>query len=201
MKDKFNYVTEEELTKEKIKKSIATIPKLKEQIDDTAILFKRRIEERLIRDPRIIHVLDNPNLDELDPSSYLGINIRRYVHIPETQSQAQNFICFQVDVNESRSLKNDKMKTVVITFVVFCEEKTLDTEYDIARHDLLGYFIKDDFNWTNMFGCQGKIVYDEESLTDKHYSVRTIKFELPSFNGIVKTIDGKPIIINSQVSK
>ena len=63
MKDKFNYVTEEELTKEKIKKSIATIPKLKEQIDDTAILFKRRVEERLIRDPRIIHVLDNPNLD------------------------------------------------------------------------------------------------------------------------------------------
>ena len=94
------------------------------------------------------------------------------------------------------------MGVINITFVVFCEGKNIMTKYGIARHDLLGHLIKHNFNWSNIFGHQVKLIYDKESVTDTHFSCRTIKFELISPNSIAKAKQNqKAHVYNNMVRK
>ena len=83
---------------------------------------------------------------------------------------------------------NSVMKIQYIQFVVFCHTDDIKTPYGIERHDLLGYLIRDIFNWSNMFGMQAKLVYDREGVTDTAYSTRTLKFELTRTNSLNKAI-------------
>ena len=53
----------------------------------------------------------------------------------------------------------------------------MKTKYGVDRHDLLGYLIRDTFNWTNMFGLQFHLIYNKESVLDGDYYCRTLKFE------------------------
>lgn len=86
--------------------------------------------------------------------------------------------------------------------MIFCEEKNIMTKYGIARHDLLGYLIKKIFNWSNIFGNQVKLVYDKESVTDTHFSCRTIKFELVSPNSVTQAALNKSArVYNNTVRK
>ena len=48
--------------------------------------------------------------------------------------------------------------------------------------------IRDIFNWSNMFGMQAKLIYDQESVTDTNYSCRTLKFELIRTNSLNKAV-------------
>lgn len=75
------------------------------------------------------------------------------------------------------------------------------TKYGIPRHDLLGYLVKKIFNWSHIFGSQVKLVYDKESVTDTHFSCRTIKFELISTNHLAKTVANKTKVYNNLVNK
>ena len=65
-----------------------------------------------------------------------------------------------------------------------CHADDIKTPYGIERHDLLGYLIRDIFNWSNMFGMQAKLIYNKESVTDTNYSCRTLKFELTKTNSL-----------------
>lgn len=42
---------------------------------------------------------------------------------------------------------------------------------------MLGYFVKDVFNWSNLLGMKLKLVYNRESIMDNDYYCRTLKFE------------------------
>lgn len=187
MKTQYNYV--EDFTEEAMEASIDSIRDIADKVDDSNIRMKKIIEDRIIKDPRIIHVLNCSELDPLEPDTYLGKAIKPYVRIPETQDKVHNYICYTVDINHKGNLRNKTLKDIYVTFTVFCEEQTIDTEFGVSRHDLLGYLIKDDFNWSNMFGAQSAIVYDQESVTDTHFSVRTIKFEIKGLKDIVKTME------------
>ena len=77
-----------------------------------------------------------------------------------------------------------KLKEQHIQFVVFCHGDDIDTGLGISRHDLLGYLIRDIFNWTNLLGLQLKLVYNRESVTDTNFSCRTLKFETVKPNSL-----------------
>lgn len=159
------------------------------QIDDDIIFAKQEIKRRLLEDPDIIKYLHNLELERVDssPDDYFNQNIYPYVRIPGTIDKVKNFICFSID-----DLEDDRYNQVIkiqnVQFVIFCHEDDIDTGLGIARHDLLGYLIRDIFNWSNLLGLQLKLVYNRESVTDTHFSCRTIKFEAIKPNSLQKGV-------------
>lgn len=158
-----------------------------QNIDDDISSMKRIIRQKLTSDPDIIEVLNNHELDTSNPDDYLDTNIFAYIRVPTVQDVARNFICFSVD-DISDHEYNNVMKIQYVQFVVFCHADDVKTPYGIERHDLLGYLIRDTFNWSNMFGMQAKLIYNKEGVTDTNYSTRTLKFELTKTNSLNKAV-------------
>ena len=148
-----------------------------QKIDDDIIRKKRLIEQILCSDEDIIETLDNPNLDPSAPEEYVGENIFGFLRIPGTQDTSKNFITFIVD-DMGRTPNNQVMKSQYVQFVVFVHKDLVKTKYGMARHDLLGYLIRDIFNLSNKLGPQMELVQNKEGITDTDFYTRTLKFEL-----------------------
>lgn len=184
-----------ELSQEQIQE----LRQYKTVMDDDNVRFKEIIKRNLIEDPLIIYLLNNKELEEVeaDPSDYLGVNILPAYLIHPTQTNVQNFICYEVSQREMPRYNGNATKLQQIIFYILCEEKNnVEKLTGIARHDLIGSRIKDIFNWTNKFGPQCHVVSDIPSVTDNDYATRTITFELVAANDIVKTQSGVSKVIN-----
>ena len=165
---------------------------LKKMPDSDDIRYKEIIKQNLINNDLIIYLLNNKELEEVeaDPSDYLGVNILPYFLIHPTQTNVQNFICYEVGFRELERY-NSKMKLLQITFYVLCEEKNnIEKNTGIARHDLISALILDIFNWSNLFTQQIHCVSDVPSVTDNDYATRTIIFEQLTDNNLAKTRNG-----------
>ena len=148
-----------------------------QKIDDDIIRKKRLIEQILYSDEDIIEILDNPNLDPSAPEEYVGENIFSFLRVPGTQDTSKNFITFIVD-DMGRTPNNQVMKSQYVQFVVFVHKDLVETKYGMARHDLLGYLIRDIFNLSNKLGPQMELVSNREGIADNDFYTRTLKFEL-----------------------
>lgn len=146
-------------------------------VEDDISLIKRIIETVLCNDPDIIELLDNRDLDPSQPEEYMFTNIYPFIRIPGTQDISMNFICFSVDDLQEET-RNDIIKQQYIQFVVFAHKDLVKTNYGVARHDLLGYILRDLFNRSYIFGHSLKLVSDREGVTDTDYCTRTLKFQL-----------------------
>ena len=156
-----------------------------QKVNDDIIEMKRLIKQKLIEEPDILEALNNPDLDLESPDEFLDTNIFGFIRVPQTQDTVRNFICFTVDdIEENRF--NELMKTQYIQFNCICHLEDMKTKYAIDRHDLLGYLVRDIFNWTNIFGLQFKLVYNKESTIDSDYYCRTLKFEATKPNSLNK---------------
>lgn len=156
-----------------------------QKVNDDIIEMKRLIKQKLIDDEDVLEALHNPDIDIDSPDEFLDNNIYGFIRIPTTQDTVRNFVCFTVDdVEENRF--NEAMKTQYIQFNCICHLEDMKTEYGIDRHDLLGYLVRDIFNWTNIFGLQFKLIYNKESTIDSDYYCRTLKFEAIKPNSLNK---------------
>lgn len=156
-----------------------------QNIDDDVLYAKRVIKEKLCKDLDIIQYIHNEELERVnaDPDDYYNVNILPFIRIPGTLDKVKNFICFSVD--DINVLKyNEVMKTQSLQFHIFCHADDINTGLGISRHDLLGYFVRDIFNWTNIIGLQFKLVYDQETVTDTNFSCRILKFEATKPNSL-----------------
>lgn len=150
------------------------------------IFYKEKIKNKLIGDSRIIHFLNNTDLDEENPADYFNVNIRPYYLIPDTQTDVMNYICYESNFTEIDNY-NTIMKQGQIIFYIFCDNKTIiDRETGVARHDLLAALIVDDFAWSNDFGVQLKLVSDRPYSMDNRYIMRTLIFEHNTPNSITR---------------
>lgn len=168
-------------------------------MDDDVIRFKEIIKKKLIANSDIIKVLNNSALEqsEADPDEYLNVNILPYFLIHNTQTNVENYICYEVQFSEVARY-NKIIKLGQIIFYILCEQKNnIDKETGIARHDLLGALIKTEFNWSHCFGQQAKLISDKPSTTDSDYATRTLIFEIELPNGIAKTKDGITRVVNN----
>lgn len=148
-------------------------------IDSDDIRCKKIIKDVLLNNRFIIHILNNKELEESDADAddYFGTNILPYYLISPTQTNTQNFICFETQFDEVARY-NKVIKSGQIRFYILCHQKDLiDEETGIARHDLLAAIILDAFNWTNYFGNQVHCVSDVASVVDTNYACRTLIFE------------------------
>lgn len=155
-----------------------------QKVSDDIIEMKRLIKQKLIADPDILEAL-HTNIDLESPDEFLDNNIYGFIRIPTTQDTVRNFICFTVDDIEDHRY-NSHMKVQQIQFVCICHLEDMKTEFGIDRHDLLGYLVRDVFNFTNDFGTQFKLVYNKESTIDSDYYCRTLKFERDTTNSLNK---------------
>ena len=154
-----------------------------QKVQDDIVEMKRLIKQKLISDTDILKALHNKDIDIDSPDEFLDVNIFGFLRIPTTQDTVRNFICFKVeDIEENRF--NEVMKTQYIQFSAICHIEDMKTEYGIDRHDLLGYLIRDTFNWTNIFGLQFKLIYNQEGPIDSDYYCRTLKFEATKPNAL-----------------
>ena len=156
-----------------------------QKVNDDIIEMKRLIKQTLIADTDILEALNNSEIDIDSPDEFLDSNIFGFIRIPSTQDTVRNFICFTVDDIEEHRF-NEVMKTQCIQFTAICHLNEMKTKYGIDRHDLLGYLIRDTFNWSNIFGLQFKLVYNKESTIDSDYYCRTLKFEAIKPNSLNK---------------
>ena len=154
-----------------------------QNIDDDIIAIKRRIKQKLIDDTDILEALNNPEIELDSPDEFLDSNIFGFIRIPQTQDTVRNFICFTVDDIEGHQT-NTHMKIQQIQFTCICHLEDIKTKYGLDRHDLLAYLVRDNFNWTNEFGLQFKLVYNKESTIDSDYYCRTLKFERETTNSL-----------------
>ena len=162
-----------------------------QKVSDDIIEIKRKIKQMLIADTDILEVLHNPEIDIDSPDEFLDNNIYGFIRIPTTQDTVRNFICFTVDDIEDHQ-SNTHFKVQQIQFVCICHLSDMTTKYGIDRHDLLGYLVRDIFNWSNDFGKQFKLVYNKESTIDSDYYCRTLKFERECTNNLNKATRSKP---------
>jgi hypothetical protein len=155
-----------------------------QKVKDDIIEMKRLIKQTLIADTDILEAL-HTDIDIDSPDEFLDNNIYDFIRIPQTQDTVRNFICFTVDdIEENRF--NEVIKTQYIQFHAICHLDDMKTEYGISRHDLLGYLIRDIFNWSNLFGLQFKLITNKESTVDSDYYCRTLQFKAEKPNMLNK---------------
>lgn len=161
-----------------------------QKVSDDIAEMKRLIKQKLILDQDILEALHNPDIPLDSPDEFLDNNIYGFLRIPTTQDTVRNFICFTVDdIEENRF--NEVMKKQYIQFYAICHLDDMKTEYGIDRHDLIGYLIRDTFNWSNMFGLQFKLIENKERTMDSDYYCRVLVFEATKPNSLNKArMDG-----------
>lgn len=183
------------------KAEIQNLRAFRDSLDNDNIKLKQQIKKKLLSDKYIIHVLNNKELEKTDaePDDYFGVNILPFFILPDTQTKVDNFICFETsnEVKYSMNYNASVRKTQQITFTILCNDKNdIDKETSLPRHDLLAALIQSSFNYEVFLGGRWILVSDRASVTDTHYLMRTLLFQQDTDNNLVKTINGKPKIIN-----
>jgi hypothetical protein len=148
-----------------------------QKVDDDIIRKKRIIEQALYSDPDIVEVLDDPDIDPSCPEDLLYSSIYPFIRIPGTQDKSKNYITFSIS-DMGLSPRNEVMKNQYVQFVIFVHKNLAKTNFGMARHDCLGFIVKDIFHLSNMLGAQMNLVSNAEGATDTDYLTRTLKFEL-----------------------
>lgn len=190
----------------------------KETPDNDTIRFKKKIEKKLMECPELLYALNETKLEselfdndgninwDTETGEPLGewdryfgsnSNIRPFLFIPDTQTKAKHYICYQVNFTESPRY-NSVEKYIQAKFTVFVHgQDRMDKYTGIPRHDLLAAIIQEQINWTNLFGTQCMIISDQESMTDNNYLVRTFIFQSTMPNSITQTgLNAKSTVIN-----
>ena len=169
-----------------IDKDIQEIIEYKKRHEKDNIYYKEIIKNKLINNPKIIRTINNSDLDPDCPADYIGENILPFYLVVGTQTKVQNYICFETTFSEIERY-NDVMKLGQIVFYILCDVKEVyDKESGICRHDLLEALITDEFNYTNEFGTQIKLISDKPMVTDNNYVGRTLVFQQITTNSIIK---------------
>lgn len=184
------------------KEDAAFLRNYRNQLDSDDIKLKEEIKQRLLNDKYIIHVLDNKELQENDaePDDYFGVNILPYFIIPGVQTDAMNYLCYECSA-EPRSRWEDVIaeKYQRITFHILCHEKNIiEKTTSLARHDLLAALITRMMNFEVLSCGRVKLISDLPSITDNYFITRTLIFTAKTDANLVKTIAGKPRIINKR---
>ena len=152
---------------------------------DNVVFAKQRLQEDFCKDVDIIELLNNKELIDknVKPEDYVGINIFPYMHIPQTQSEVNNFLCFEINVTQTIR-NNDIMLAQTLLIRTISHEQDISTKYGISRQDLLAMVVKDRLLWSGVVGTSLKLVYDSGKVSESGYYYREMQFDNIVLNGI-----------------
>lgn len=170
-------------------------------LDSDDIMVKERIKRVLLDNIYILHVLHNKELEdaEAEADEYFNTCILPYYNVHPTQTDVQNYICYEVNYDEVKRY-NKSFKMLEIVFHILCHhEDLIDRETGVARHDLLAALLQDAFNYTNYFGSTIQLISDVSGNVDNDYASRVLVFQQQTDNNLVKTRNGQPRLINKDI--
>lgn len=151
--------------------------------DDIA-RYKYKIMQMLTEDDDIISTLHNHELKGHKGDDYRYVNIFDFLKIPNTQSTVKNFICFEVnDVEQPRYTEGLMKKRIIFRTASHADD--IQTDYGIARQDLLAAIIKNKFDWTQVFGMHLEKIYDSGKITENDFYYREFIYETITTNNLV----------------
>lgn len=188
-------------------RDLSSISRDLENSKNLDIIFKKKkVREALEQDPDIDEVLGipqalplnkyadakNPTEEELKRrQEIIDFNekikhprIIDFLKLNDIQTEVNNFIMFDIDdvgINDY----NEVIKTQYLIVMCLVNENAMETEYGIARTDLLGYIVKDIFDGSNVLGNQLIVVNDRPQIIDTNYYCRTIKFKADVPNNVM----------------
>lgn len=151
---------------------------------DEIEMYKYRIMQMLTEDSDLIATLNNEELAGKNGDAYRFVNIYSFLKIPDTQSTVKNFICFDVNDIEQPRYTDGLMKKYLI-FRTISHEDDVQTEYGIARQDLLAAIIKSKFDWSQVFGMHLEKVSDHGRVMENGYYYREFVYETTAANNLV----------------
>ena len=189
-----------------MKRDIANIKRDLENKKNNDIIWKKsKLMEMFKKDPDLIELLgqkpkrplnkyvdaNNPTEEELKlRQEIIEYNekiqheqIVPWLKLNGIQKEVLNFIMFDIDDSDV-SYTNNVIKNQYLIVMCLVHEDDMETEYGIARTDLLDYIIKDLLCWTNALGMQLKCVNDFQDIVDAKYYCRTLKFKIEAPNNI-----------------
>lgn len=195
--------------------------------DDENILYKQKIKTALLYNPLLLYALNEKDLEtelfdtngninwELNNETglyeplgewdrYFGSNsnIRPFLFVPETQTEVKHFICYQVMFSKLPKYSEIQKYTDIIFTIFVHGDDRMDRLTGIPRHDLIASIIREQFNWSNIFGAQAHLISSKESTMDNNYIVRTLNFQVVDTNGLVNTpFKGQSMINNYQLRR
>lgn len=159
-------------------------------VDDIS-RYKYKIMKLLTSNQDILHALHNDDLagnsEVINGDLYRNICIFDYMKLPDLKSEVKNYICFEVNDNNSYNGLTDKK----IIFRTVSHESDCVTDWGISRQDLLAAIIKTEFDWSNAFGMHFEKVYDSGNIADGGYYYREISYNVQSPNNIRNKIVNK----------
>lgn len=176
---------------------IANLRSFRTILDSDDVRIKEIIKKKLLSNRYIAHVL-NPEIDEDSIDDLFGVNILPYYTVDPTQTNVDNFICYETAYNELPKY-NKTVKMQQIIFYILCHVRNAnDKDAYVAKHDLLAALLLDQFDYTNYFGPKIKCVSNVPRIVDNTYVERTLVFEQQTDTNLVKTIEGVPRLANKQ---
>ena len=153
------------------------------QYDDVE-RYKYRIMKMLTEDEDLISTLNNKALDGHKGDDYRFVNIFNFLKIPDTQSTVKNFVCFEVNDVEQPRYSEGLMKKYII-FRTVSHEDDIQTDYGVARQDLLALIIKNKFDWSQEFGMHIEKIQDYGKIAENGYYYREFVYETTTANNLV----------------
>ena len=90
-------------------------------IDNDEIRFKEIIKRKLLANNKILYVLSDKTLEEAgaEPDEYFGRNIIPYYMISSTQTDVQNFICYEISFDEMPKYNNVFKYNQIIFYMIY----------------------------------------------------------------------------------
>lgn len=171
-------------------------------LDDDNTKLKEEIKSLLVNNKYITHVLNNKDLEKSDsePEEYFGVNIFPVFIIPTTQTNVQNYICFETGFKETNWRTKHVTKDQQLIFYILCDVKNIiDKETGLARHDLLGALINEEMNQHIFSGGRAHLESDVPGVTDSNYALRTLTYNINTDANLVKTINGATQFVNHKL--
>ena len=189
-----------------MKRDISNIKRDLENKKNNDIIWKKnKLMEMFKEDPDLLEILgqkpkrpfnkyerpDNPTEEELKLRKEIEDYNEKIQHeqivpwlkLNGLQKEVLNFIMFDIDDTDV-SYTNNVIKNQYLIVMCLVHEDDMETEYGIARTDLLDYIIKDLLCWTNALGMQLKCVNDFQDIVDSKYYARTLKFKIETPNNV-----------------
>ena len=153
------------------------------EYDDIA-RYKYKIMQMLSEDTDLISTLHNEELDSSKGDDYRYVNIFDFLKIPGTQSTVKNFVCFEVNDVEQPRYTEGLMKKYIV-FRTVSHEDDVQTDYGMARQDLMAAIIKNKFDWSQVFGMHIEKIQDYGKITENGYYYREFVYETITPNNLV----------------
>lgn len=120
----------------------------------------------------------------LNGDAYKNVQIFNFLKIPDIQSTVKNFVCFDVN-DDGLGRYNESIIKRNIVFRTVSHEKDVDTDWGIARHDLLAAIIKNAFDWSNICGMHIEKIQDKGRIAENGYYYREFIYEASVPNNLI----------------